>query len=461
MATVTAAVEAAVEMDEETEDDGMGRMPLLSYLAGCVTVCLPCRMRRIYTAQLLRNAYPLVAVVSGAGGDLFVTMRTRVWRDYAQTLSVRGIPLPTVTSRRGLPYVLGQFSGRPGVFIGAFFASGIVVLSTLFCWRVDVVCLDNAQAVRAEDHVDTEAVRGQLADMGIGAGTFLPSLDVRSAEKKFLVQSDTVSWIAINRRGNVLSAEVRSAHAVSKENSAVLTEDGDGVLAGTNLIADTDGRILSWEVGDGHVLVSHEQMVTRGTLLATGFYESKDGDVIYSRAKGKVFAETVRTLCAEIPLNVAENVYTGGESKRYTLSFFGVELPTVTVPAGLFAPSNVTFLEIFQNWRKKSGLSDVKYDTIIDEHPLTLKDGTRLPLTLKTEVRLYKTEAVRTLTKEEATALAEQSLAEQLSGMTDAVVLSAETNTVWEEDRLIVTRDVYCIDNIAVQVPYYVKNEEP
>ena len=138
-----------------------------------------------------------------------------------------------------------------------------------------------------------------------------------------------------------------------------------------------------------------------------------------------------------------------------------MELPTVTVPAGLFAQSNVTFFEIFQNWRKKSGLSDVKYDTIIDEHPLTLKDGTRLPLTLKTEVRLYKTEAVRTLTKEEAAALAEQSLAEQLSGMTDAVVLSAETNTVWEEDRLIVTRDVYCIDNIAVQVPYYVKNEEP
>lgn len=428
------------------------RMSLLTYLAGTVTVRLPLLSKRIYTAILIKHTIPITASCAEENGDLLVTMRTSAYRVFCENLERRGLRTPEIVGRQGLPYVLACFRARPGVFVGAALMIGIVVLSSLFCWRVDVICLDNAQAVRSEDYVDTNAVRTQLADMGVGVGTFLPSLDVRMSENRFLMHSDSVSWIAINQQGTVLSVEVRSTHAVSDEGSGFLKETEDGLLEGCNLIADADGRVIRWEVQNGNVVVQNEQMVTKGMLLASGVYESKDGDVIFSRAHGKVFAETVRTLRAEIPLQVTEDHPTGTCETRSTLHFFGHDLIS-------WRWSNVTFLEIFQNWKKKTGFSDAEYDTIIEERVMKLPDGTRLPLTVKKESRLYKTQSTRSRTKEEASALAEAALTEQLSGMTDAVVLSAETDTVWEEDRLIVTRHIYCIDNIAVPQNYYVDSK--
>lgn len=427
-------------------------MSLYAYICGTYTVRLPLRARRIYFGLLIQNGIPVVKSVPGEEGNLYVTLRTGPYRRYLALLRRRNLPLPELTDHRGLPVWIKRAAARPGMIAGACIAAAIVILSTMFCWRVDVICLDNAWAVRDADYVDTEAVKAELASMGVGTGLFLPGFDVRSAENRFLIQSDSVSWMAINRRGTVLSVEVRSSHAVTDEKEGDIRITEDGLWEGMNLVADADGKIVRFAVEDGNIVVSAEQMVMKGDLLAAGIFESSDGDVRYSCARGKVWAETIRQLRAEIPLQVTEDIATGKTETRYTGHFFRFSLPVIT-------RSNVTFLEIFQNWRKKTGFSDGEYDTIIDEHILTLPDETPLPFTCTAETRLYKTRKTRTLTGEEALALAERSLAEQLSGMPDVTVLSTETNTVWEDDRLIVMREVYCIDNIAEQKPFYIHAE--
>ncbi len=427
-------------------------MTAAAFFTGYVTLKLEKRMRRICTSILIMHMFPLLKTVSGEDGALYITMRRTVYKEFAAAIRARGLALPEVTARVGMPYLLARFSYRPGLLIGFCLALGTVVCATLFCWRVDVVCLDNAHTVRESDYVDTATVKERLCDIGIGVGTFLPSLDVRSAEKRFLIGQEDVSWIALNRRGTVLCAEVRSTHMTSDENSQYVKEGADNISVGTNLCANADGIVRYWILQNGKAVVQHEQMVTRGTLLATGFYESKDGDILYRRARGKVFAETIRTLTAEIPRSIHEKTATGKTETRYTLSVFGHDLPTVTV-------SNVTFLEIFRNFRKKTGFLPQEYDTIIDEYPLVLRDGIRLPLTWKKETRLYYTEETRLRTEEEMQILADTDLSTQRLGMTDAVVLSSETKHVWKEDALTVTEDIHCIDNIAEEVPYYLKND--
>ncbi len=420
-------------------------------LSGCVMVYFEQRMRRVYESLLIANALPLMQICVKEDGGVEITMRRTVYKRFSAAVYKRGLPQPKITARRGLPYLLARFSCRPGLFCGAVIGAAIVVFSTLFCWRVDVVCLDNVGAVRAEDYVDTAAVAARLSEIGVGGGTFLPSLDVRSAEKRFLIGQEEVSWIAINRRGTVLCAEVRSTHAVSDAHGQYPKEHGDGTAIGTNLRANADGVIRYWALEGGHAVVAHEQMVTKGMLLATGFYESGDGDIVYRRAGGKVFAETIRHLRAEIPFVSVEKTATGKTETRYTLSFFGRDLPTI-------AATNVTFLEIFRNFGKKTGFLPEEYDTIIDEHPLTLGDGTILPLTLTKETRFYYTVRERMRTEEEALSLAQTEIGKLYAGMTDAVVLSAEAETRITDDALIVTEDVHCIDNIAEAVPYYLKN---
>lgn len=426
------------------------RVPPLAFLWGCVTFKLEKRCRRVYTALLIGNAFPVISVEATEDGGLQVTQRRRVFRAFAETVRRRRLPPPTVTGETGLPMLLHRFSHRPGLLVGGVLATALVALSTLFCWRVDVVCLDNAHAVREADYVDVAAVAERLEDIGVGVGTFLPTLDVRSAEKRFLIGQDTVSWIALNRRGTVLCAEVRSTHAVSDEHSGYVKATGENTAVGTNLVANADGLVRYWVLENGTATVEHEQMVTEGTLLATGFYEAKDGDVLYRRASGKVFAETVRTLRAEIPFSVTEQTATGESETRYTFSFFGAEAVTLTVP-------NVTFLEIFRNFGKKTGFLPREYDTIIDEHSFATKDGCPLPLSWKKETRFYSTAAARTRSREECLSLANAAITAQRAEMTDAEILSSERRVVWEDDRLIVTEDVYCIDNIAEEAPYYLK----
>ncbi len=425
----------------------------LAFLCGIETFSFPCTSQRLYTSFLLNHRLAVTDVRIGAEGTLRVSMRTQTARDFRTALSSRGIPIPKTVGRRGLPYLLPKIAARPGLISGAILGIALVIASTLFCFRVDVICLDNAQAVRAEDYVDTDAVRARLAAQGVGVGTFLPTLDIRNAEKRFLIDNGAVSWIALNRRGTVLSAEVRSSHAYTDEHGEdPETTEQEGVLLGTNLIADADGLIVRWEVENGKVLVKHAQMVTKGTLLATGFYESKDGDIVYSRARGKVFAETERTFCVRVPYEVTEEYATGEMRRSVSISFFGRESPSVTAP-------NVTFLEIFQKWRKNTGFFDKKYDTIIDTYPITLFGRIVLPITAQRETRLYKTEVTRTREKDEMAAYANASIEAHIATMTDATVISRETDAVWDEEGLSVTVYIHCIDNIAVSDPYYFESK--
>ncbi len=433
-------------------------MLLIAFFRGTRTVrVLPCERQAVFSC-LLDNSIRAVRSIRGADGTIELTFYTQDFKRLQALLEQKGCSMPRTISRRGLPVVLQLWKRRPGIPVGAALALLLLSLSASVVWRVDVTCADNADDARAEDIVDTEAVLSRLREQGVAEGLFLPTFDSRHAERTFLIGQDIISWMAINRQGTVLSVEVRPSRAVREDHTGKPLPTEDGKLAGGNLVANGDGQIVRTELRNGVSLVVPEQMVTRGDVLATGIFESKDGDVRYTRVTGKVFAKTLRILTVTIPLTVEEISYSGETATSRTLYMFGhaISLPSRHAKGKTNrgrqendAESNVTFLEIFQNFFGNSGFSAAEYDIIEDNKFLRLPDGTALPVFLHTETKNGMITTKRTLTEEEAVQRAEAQLSEMRDALTDAEILSCEAVVSRTEDAITVTWNIDCIDNIA------------
>ena len=435
------------------------------WFCGTETVRFCGRERRVYTSLLMRAGITAVKTQGLAEGGLSVVLRRRDLRRLQTLASERGLPIPCSVTAGGLPCLLAFFRRRPGIPIGAVLALGIWIVSTLFVWRVDVVCLDNAQGTAVRDHLDVAQVQSDLAAAGIAQGLFLPGMDARHLENRFLIGREDISWIAVNRHGTVLSVEVRPSHAADRTQEPKLAEGEDGYLVGTNLVADADGRILSFSVRGGQPVAAAEEFVLRGQLLASGVYISETGDNVAGRAHGEYMAETVRILETRVPLT-AHAVQTTGKSRTaYTLYLFGKPILSVRHPL-VSVGKIVTFLETFFKNGEKSGIDGascgiIADETISDASELSfhLPDGLPLPVSVRKTTETDVVGIPQILTEEEALLRAKAVLDAEEAALGAARILSREETLVREDDALAVTRYVFCVDNIAVEQEYQIKAE--
>ncbi len=436
----------------------------LEFFGGTETAVVEAGMRRTYTSLLLRCGIRALGIRNLPDGRIEFCLRRRDMRALEQAALARGLVPPQPEMCRGFPRVLAFLRRRPGVLVGAALAAGLIAASSLFVWRVDIVCLDNAQGAAERDRLDLDEVRRVLSEGGVDVGLFLPSLDVRDVENRILAGQKEISWMAINRSGTVLSVEVRPAHVPDVDRTEALRPE-EGYAVGTNLVADGDGRILSFSVQGGQTVVSAEQMVTEGTLLATGMYTSETGDIVGMRVHGEVLAETVRTLCAEIPLVRSSAIPVDVTRREWTLVAFGKPLLHISWP--LFDVGEiVTFLQTFRFWDKNAGISGEKYGIITDEtilqdppKAITLWDGVPLPLVLQSATVLQCTEERYVLTEEEAAACAKKVLDGAMAALGAREILSCEESFSYRDDTLYAVRYVYCIDNIAREEEFRIKTD--
>ena len=284
-------------------------------------------------------------------------------------------------------------------------------------------------------------------------------------ENRFLIGREDISWIAINRYGTVLSVEVRPSHAADRSEEPKLSEGEDGYLVGTNLVADADGRILSFSVRGGQPVVMAEEFVLRGQLLASGVYTSETGDNVAGRAHGEFMAETVRILETRVPLTTHSVQTTGKSRTAYTLCLFGKPLFSVKHPL-VSRGEIVTFLETFFKNGEKTGIDGESCGIIADETisdasewSYHLPDGLPLPVSLR---KVTETDVIgipQTLTEQEALLRAKAVLDAEEAALGAARILSREETFVQEDGALVVTRYVFCVDTIAVEQEFLIKAE--
>ncbi len=423
-------------------------MTPIRFFIGTRCLHVPKEQRRDFFSLAVRMALPMCATSADGAGGVYVTLTEDRYRALVTRCGTEGRQIPETVRRRGFPVLWERARTRPGLLAGGVLWALLLILSSLVVWRVDILCPDNNDAPHPSDIISTEDVRTRLAAIGIAPGMLWPGYDIRGAEQQFLVGQREVGWIAINRRGCVLSVEVRPSRAVEEDDTGALLLGDDGILYGANLVANADGRVLRWELRNGYAKVQKEQIVTKGELLATGILEATDGDVRYTRASGKVFASTVRRFSETVPLQDTRRTPTGRCETEKSLFFFGWEISL---------PQNVNFLEILKNFGKRGSIQASECDIIKRETEISLPDGTPLPIRI-TESTYLETEVLPVERGEaEAAAVARGRIRERLAAYPDLRVISCEETVSEAGGCVTVSWDVFCLDNIAEVVPFGVR----
>ena len=142
-----------------------------------------------------------------------------------------------------------------------------------------------------------------------------------------ILKCDGIAWCSFNVEGSVLTVDISEAKDSSKDKDIIPS----------NIIATTDGVIISAEVAKGTRIIENGQAVRKGDLLVSGainYGEKTD----FIQSEGTIIAETDRTFKKTVPFKFTEKVLTGKKRTLCVLDFFNLKIP-------LFLPFSMAFMK--------------------------------------------------------------------------------------------------------------------
>ncbi len=314
-----------------------------------------------------------------------------------------------VIRRGGLPQFFLRYKYRFGIYIGILCFVSMLVVSRLFIWRIDIV---------GNENITTSDVKEMLRAQGFFVGSFIPSLNTDKIENRLLIESDTVSWVSVNIKGNAAEVQIRERQ----------TGRDDVPDRPANLVAAKSGIVEEVRIYSGFVVANAGKYVNKGDLLVSGIYDSTQLPFRYTRASGEVYARTVSEYYVEIPFEYEKTVYTGGEYYDKFLIFFDYSI------------------NISKNYGKEGAL----YDKIDIVENYCFRDGSPMPIEMRTVKYLEYEYVTERRSEEEAETLAYFELSQKLAENAPDTVILKKTIIPHITDKSF---SLYCtvvaIENIA------------
>lgn len=318
-----------------------------------------------------------------------------------------------VEKAQGLAFFIYRYKHRYGLFLGFVLFIALLFVSQSFVWSINVTPSEN---------VDSEQVIKNLSDLDFKIGSFIPQKDVLALANSYLLKYDDLSYIAINIIGNC--ADVVALPTYNQKEPT----DADYP---SSIVAAKDGFIERLEVFSGSAIKISGQSVQKGEVIVSGLVlDQRDQTYFLVRSRAKVFAKTFREFCVSIPLTQTTSAKSDDITVKKSVRFFAKEI----------------------KFSKNSCVFDNKYDIMISEEPLVLFGRITLPIYLKTTVySRLKTNTVR-LEQSFAKELANEKLTKILQSE-NIEVLSISKQYKVDNDSLTMVCTVYCIENIAIEIP--------
>lgn len=386
----------------------------LLLLGGC-RVRVDARDRTRALDLCLRRGYAYTDFFCAEDGAVRFTLPRATARALLRDAAACGMHV-TVERSFGIPALFLRLLRRPGLLIGGVLGVLLLFLSCRFVWAVEVT---------GNETMSTDEVRELLRACDFGVGSYLPDVKVPALENRVLISTDRISWISINLFGTVAHVQV-----MERREGQDAAEDG-GTPA--HLVAARDGQIEYFELFRGVRAVVTGQAVRAGDVLVSGIIEGAEGEAPrYTRAAGKVFARTERTLSFVVPYAWEEKQAARGKICAISLNFFDF------------------FLKIFEN----SGNVDGSCDIMKDEKVLPSFGKHPIPVSLLVTKAVPYELVARTRTEEQALALAYEMLETELSTLSsDATILRKEIRTEVGEDGVRLVCTLETVENIARTQP--------
>lgn len=319
----------------------------------------------------------------------------------------------------GAPVLLRRYRKRTGLFAGAaLVAVGLMILGC-FIWQVDIQGLQT---------IPEEEVRDALEELGVRRGALRRDIDARQVERMLMIRLDKAAWVAVNLRGSSAVVEILER--------VVPPERVDDRIP-HNVVAAKPGFITYLEVYNGQPTVKVGDSVDAGEILVSGIMEDKKGRNRTVHARAKVMAQTREELRVEVPYLQEEQKVRGTAVRRY------LDILSVRIPLSLGGTPE-------EPWKVERAVRNI---------PLVSRLA---PITWSREGYLLLETETRTVTPQEAKAMAEERLAaleeKEFAGMT---VLQRDLTGQELGDRFLLEGVYLCQEDISLEKEILTGEEIP
>lgn len=275
------------------------------------------------------------------------------FKDIKQIAEIDGVQI-SIEKRRGGVFTVRKYRLRAGLAVGFFLAVILVAYLSNVVMSIEIF---------GNDTLTDKQVESLLNDCGIHIGTFIPSVDLREAERIIVSESEEISWIGIRSSGCMIEAEITEA---DKPPEMIPTRTP------CNVVSSKDAEIVAiHDIYMGMLIPMLHDGVKRGDLLISGTVEDGKGGVYYAHAMGKIIGRYNEKVTFFQPYSEEKLKY-NEKVTRKTLNFFGLRIP-LYVGRNNFEQyeydEKTSFLKIF-NIQLPVGIvcSEYKlYDTEIEE----------------------------------------------------------------------------------------------
>ena len=318
-----------------------------------------------------------------------------------------------ILEKKGLPFVYARFAERIGLFIGIALCAFFLFFYTRSVWHIEI---------EGNERIAAQQVLDALAANGVCEGTLKKNIDTKRLTFSLYEAVPDIAWLNIGIDGSALTVNLREVtQKPSKRDSA-------GIC---NIVARRGGVITSVRVFEGEAAVQEGDGVSEGALLVSGIlYHEEAKRNTFHAARAEIFAETKVTKRITVPKKRSEQLFTGKSRRVKILKLFRFR-----VPLYLFTP-HYALQEISRT-----------------QTPLVL-GGKALPVSVETtEMKEMKTR-VKTITRDEAAALADaQRRRDEKRFPESTKILAREQSVLENEDSFVFTQSYTLLENIAKRVP--------
>ena len=341
---------------------------LIRFFRGYVTFKITGRFPERFINLALKNGIGIFDAVP-TDGTLRASMVISDYRVIRNIARRSGVKL-RIISRHGLPFITFKFRYRWGLAAGFVMFIILSLLMQTFVWSVEI------NGIKTLSETDIIA---SLHKAGFKEGRFKGNLDLHKIEREILLEYKEIGWMSINLMGTHAEIEIKEKTLVpEKEYSADFS----------NIVASSDGVILSTNISRGTAEVKAGSAVSEGQLLVSGIYENALGELHFVDAQAEVVASTIYNFSASVDEAVTYNKPVS-LSEREEVELFWFSFPVS------YNPQKYPFTSY--NESSQVYLYDNPVPLVINSQKLYSYEPTEKHLTekdarlrLSTELSLYK-----------------------------------------------------------------------
>ena len=254
-----------------------------------------------------RNLYLWDIHKSGEDYDMCIFLRDFYQvRPIARKTGVR----VAILERNGLPFFLPFLRKRWVFLLGVILAVGFWILSSFFIWKIEAY--GNIQITK-------DQLGEYLKSQGITLGMSKKDLDLMALEKSLRKDFTQITWTCVKLNGTRLEIWIKEN---DRPGMIMLQEDP---VAGTDLISEFDGTVVSIIVRKGVPKVKIGDQVKKGQVLIEGRVPIYGEDQSVKEylpviSDGDVILEHTRIYEECIPVTYVSKEKTGRQRLSYDIT---------------------------------------------------------------------------------------------------------------------------------------------